>query len=158
MIFSDAVPVRLVLCPGSCRSLSIHSQMANAVSVLSVGIVGIMHRRWFVANNAQSGQSELGSLAVETCIRWRAPSRAPRGFGAGNRQTRSVETPCVRYLRSVACRTEARSAARCKGNLIRDTHVRHGSRFALAWEPVYLRRRCPESPTRSRRPASAIAN
>ena len=132
--------------------------MANAVSVLSVGIVGTMHRRWFVANNAQSGQSELGSLAVETCIRWRAPSRAPRGSGAGNRQTRSVEIPCVRYLRSVACRTEARSAAHCKGNLIRDTHVRHGSRFALAWEPVYLRRRCPESPTRPRRPASAIAN
>ena len=106
--------------------------MANAVSVLSVGIVGTMHRRWFVANNAQSGQSELGSLAVETCIRWRAPSRAPRGSGAGNRQARSVEAPCVRYPRSVARRTEACSAARCRGNLFRDTHVGHESRFALA--------------------------
>ena len=148
------LPVRLVLCPGSCRSLSIHSQMANAVSVLSVGIVDIMHRRWFVANNAQSGQSELGSVAVEGRIRWRAPSRAPRGSGVGNRKTQLAETPYVHYPRSVACRTEARSAARCRGNLIRDTQVRHGSRFALAWGSLCLRRRCPASPIRSRRPAN----
>ena len=136
---------------GACGTLQFR---ADSLAICCIH----MHRRWCVAIDALSGQSELGSLAVETCIRWRAPSRAPRGSGAGNRQTRSVETPCVRYLRSVACRTEARSAARCRGNLIRDTHVRHGSRFALVWESLYLRRRCPASPIRSRRPASAIAN
>ena len=61
--------------------------MGNVVSVLSIGIAGIMHRRWFIAIDALSGQSELGSLAVESCIRWRAPSRAPRGSGVGNRKT-----------------------------------------------------------------------
>ena len=70
----------------SLAQYTVHSQIANAVSVLSVGILGIMHHRLFVAidSDALSGQSELGSLTVETCICWRAPSRAPCGSGARN--------------------------------------------------------------------------
>ena len=151
------LPVRLVLCPGSCRSLT-HGQMGNAVSVLAVGIVGTMHRRWFVAIGALSGQSESGSLAVETCIRWRAPSRAPRASGAGNRWSRSAEAPCLRYTRSGACRTEARSEACDRGNLIRDRRVMRGNGSALAWGSFYLCSRHPASPARSGRPVSAIAN
>ena len=70
--------------------------MGNVVSVLSIGIAGIMHRRWFIAIDALSGHSELGSVAVEGCIRWRAPSRAPRGSGVGNRNTQLVRHPaCI---------------------------------------------------------------
>ena len=80
------------------------------------------------------GMPNQGLLALSTRL-----SRAPRGSGAGNRQARSVEAPCVRYPRSVACRTEARSEARGRGDLIRDAQVRRGNGFALAWGSLHLR-------------------